>query len=132
MIVKQLREERRLRVFENWILRRIFGPKSDANGEWRSVHNEELNSVYSSPDIGVVNKSRRLIWAGHVARIEKGRSAFKIIIGTPLGRPRHRWEDNIRMGPKEIRISTRNYVDSVQDCDYWRVLVNTTLNVPVP
>jgi hypothetical protein len=82
-------------------------------------------------------KSRRLIWAGNVARMEEGRSAFKILTGTPKGnrplrRPRRRWENNIRMDLKEIGINTRNWVDSAQDRDYWRTLVNTTLNLRVP
>ena len=71
-----LREESRLRVFENRILKRIFGPKSDEIGEWRRLHNEELHSLYRSPNIIRVIKCRRLTWAGHVARMEKGRSAF--------------------------------------------------------
>ena len=69
-----------------------------------------------------VIKSRRLRWVGHVARIEEGRSVFKILTGTPLGRPRRRWEDNIRMDLKEIGINTRNWIDSAQDRDYWRSL----------
>ena len=86
----------RLRVFENSIPRRIFGPKRDENGEWRRLHNEELHSLYRSPNIVGVIKSRRLRWAGHVARMEEGRSAFKILTGKPtgkrpLGRPRLRW-----------------------------------------
>ena len=89
------REECRLRVFEN---RRIFGPKRDENGEWRRLYNEELHSLYRSPNIVRVIKSRRLRWAGHVAKMEDGRSAFKILIGTPtgkrpLGRLMRRWED---------------------------------------
>ena len=82
-------------------------------------------------------KSRRLRWAGHVARKEKGRSAFKILIGKPtskrpLGRPRRRWVDNIIMYFKEIGINTRNWVDSAQNRDYWRALVNVLLNFWVP
>ena len=82
-------------------------------------------------------KSRRLRWAGHVARMEEGRSAFKILTGTaagkrPLVRPRRRREDNIRMDLKEIGINTRNWVDSAQDWGYWRTLVNAALNVWVP
>ena len=75
-----LKEESRLRVFENRTLRQIYGPKRVENGEWRRLHNEELHSLYSSPNIIRVIKSRRLRWAGHVARIEEGRSAFKILI----------------------------------------------------
>ena len=102
-----LREECRLRVFENRILRQIFGPKRDENGEWRRLHNEEIHSLYHPPNIVRVIKSRRLRWAGNVARMEKGRSAFKILTGKPtrkrpLRRPRRRWEDNIRMDIKEI------------------------------
>ena len=81
--------------------------------------------------------SRRLRWAGHVARMEEGRSAFKIVVGTPtgkgpLGRPRHKREGNIRMELKEICINKRNWVDSAQDRDYWRALVNSELNLQVP
>ena len=93
-----LREESRLRVFENRILRRILGPKRDENGELRRLHNEELHSLYRSPNIVRVIKSRRLTWAGHVARMEEGRSAFKMLTGKPTGkillaRPRSRWEE---------------------------------------
>ena len=81
-------------------------------------------------------KSRRLRWAGHVARMEEGRSAFKILTGKPtgkrpLGSPRRRWEDNIRMDLEEIGINAGNWVDSAQDMDYWRALVNATLNLQV-
>ena len=91
-----------LRVFENRILGRIFGPKRDENGEWRRLHNEELHSLYRSPNIVRVIKSRRFRWAGHVAIMEEGRSAFKIVTGKPTGkrpprRPRRRWEDNINL-----------------------------------
>ena len=82
-------------------------------------------------------KSRRLRWAGHVARMEEGRSAFKILTSNPTGkrplrRLRRRWEDNIRMGLKDIVINTRNWVDVAQDRDYWRTLVNSVLNLRVP
>jgi hypothetical protein len=110
-----LRKERWLRVYENKILRRIFGPKRDANGEWRRLHNEELHSLYRSPNIVRVINSRRLRWASHEARMEESRSTLKILTGrpirkTPLGRPRRRREDNIRKVLKEIGISTRNWV----------------------
>ena len=114
MIIK-LRKECRLRVFQNRILRRIFGPKMDENGEWRRLH-KELHSLYHLVNIVKVIKSRRLRWAGHVAKREEGRSAFKILTGKPtgkrpLGRPRHRWADNIRIDLKEIGINTINWVD---------------------
>ena len=104
-----LREEFRLRVFETRILSRIFGPKRDGNGKWRGLHNEELHSLNRSPNIARVIKSRRLRWTEHVARVEEGRSAFKILTGKPtgkrpLGRPRRRWEDNIRMDLEEIGV----------------------------
>ena len=99
------------------------------NEERRRLHNEEFHSLYRPPNIVRLMKSRRLRWTGHVAGMEEGRSAFKILIVTcegkrPLGRPRRRWENNIRMDLKGIGINTRNWVDSSQDKDYWRVLVN--------
>ena len=79
-----LREERRLRVFENRVLRSIFGPKRDrVTGEWRKLHNEELNDLYSSPNIVRVIKSRRMRWVGHVARMEEGRGVHKVSVGKP-------------------------------------------------
>jgi hypothetical protein len=99
-----LREERRLRVFENRVLRRIFGPKRDeVTGEWKKLHNEELNDLYSLPNIVRVVKSRRMRWAGHVARMEDGRGVYRVLVGKPeekrpLGRPRRRVDNNIKMG----------------------------------
>jgi len=98
-----LREERRLRVFENRVLRRVFGPKRDGvTGEWRKLHNEELSDLYSLPNIVRVVKSGRLRWAGHVARMGQGRGVYRVLVGKldrkrPLGRLRRRWEDNIKM-----------------------------------
>jgi hypothetical protein len=98
-----LKEERRLRLFENRVLRRIFGPKRDeVTGEWRKLYNEELNGLYSLSNIVRVINSRRLRWAGHVARMGEGRGVYRVLVGKsegkrPLGRPRRRWEDNIRM-----------------------------------
>jgi hypothetical protein len=95
--------KRRLRVFENRVLRRIFGPKRDeVTGEWRKLHNEELHNLYSSPYIIRQVKSMRKRWAGHVARIGEERKVYKVLVGEPegkrpLGRPRRRWEDGIRM-----------------------------------
>ena len=109
----------------------------DENGEWRRLHNEELQGFYRSPNIVRVIKSRRFRAAGHVARMEEGRSGFKVLTGKPTGKrplgiPRIRWENNIAMDLKEISINTRNWVDSAQDKDYWRALVNATLNLRVP
>jgi hypothetical protein len=98
-----LREERRLRVFENRVLRRIFGPKRvEATGEWKQVRNDERNDLYSSPNIFRVIKSRRMRWAGHVERMEEGRSVCSVLVEKPEGkrplrRPRRRWENNIKM-----------------------------------
>jgi len=91
-----LREERKLRVFENRVLRRIFGPMRDeVTGEWRRLHNEELNDLYSSPNTVRVIKSRRMRWAGHVARMDEERGLYRVLMGKPegrrpLGRPRRR------------------------------------------
>ena len=101
----------------------------DENGEWRRLHNEELHSLYRSPNIARVIKSRRLRWAGHVDRMEGGRSVFKILTDEPtgkrpLGRPRRRWEDKIGMNHNGIGVKTRNWIDSAQDRNYWRAIVN--------
>ena len=102
------REERRLRVFENRVLRRVFGLKRDeVTGEWRKLHNEELNNLYSLPNIVRVVKSRRMTWAGHVARMGEDRGVHMVLVGKPegkrlLGRPRRRWEDNIKMDLQEV------------------------------
>jgi hypothetical protein len=98
----------RLRVFENRVLRRIFGPKRDeVTGEWRRLYNKELNDLYSSPNIVQVIKLRRMRWAGHVAHMGENRGAYRILIRRhegrrPLGRLRHRWEDNIKMDLQEM------------------------------
>jgi hypothetical protein len=98
-----LKEERRLRVFENRVLRKVFGPKRDeVTWEWRKLHNEELNDLYSSHNIVRVVKSRRMRWAGRVARMGEERVVHRVLVGKPerkrpLGRPRRRWEDNIKM-----------------------------------
>jgi hypothetical protein len=107
-----LREERRLRVSENGVLRRIFGPKRDrVTGEWRKLHNQELHDLYSSPIIVRVMKSRRMRWAGHVARIGERRDIYRVSVGKPegkipLGRPRRRWNDNIKMDLQDVGVWT--------------------------
>jgi hypothetical protein len=103
-----LREERKLRVFENMVLRRIFGPRRDeVTGEWRRVRDEELSNLYSSPNIVRMIKSRRMRWAGHVARMGEERGAYRVLVGKPegkrpMGRPRRRCLDNIRMDLQEV------------------------------
>jgi hypothetical protein len=103
-----LGEEHRLRVFENRVQRRIFGPKRDeVTGEWRKLRKEELHNLYKSPDIIRQIKSRRMCWAGHVARMGEGRNVYRVLVGKPegkrsLGRPRRRWEDGIKMDLREI------------------------------
>ena len=125
-------------MFENRVLRRIFGPTRDrVTGEWRKLHNEELNDLYSSPNIVRVRKSRRLRWAGHVARMEEGRVVYKVLVGKPegkrpLGRPRRRWEDNIKMDLQEVGRGGGDWMEFAQDRDRWRVLVSTVMNFRVP
>jgi len=103
-----LREERRLRVFENRVFSIIFGLKRDeVTGDWRKLHNEELNDLYCSPNIVRVIKSRRMRWAWHVARLGERRDVYRVLVGKPegkrtLGRPRRRWEDNIKMDLQEV------------------------------
>jgi hypothetical protein len=131
-----LREEHRLRVFGNRVLRRIFGPKRDeVTGEWRKLHSEELHNLYSSPDIIRQVKSRRMRWAGHVARMGEERKVYKVLVGKPegkrpLGRPRRRWEmgsewilGRLAWGCGLIRLS--------QDRDRWRAVVSAVMNLRV-
>ncbi|KAJ4446083.1 hypothetical protein ANN_12775 [Periplaneta americana] len=123
-----LREEHRFRVFENKVLRKIFGAKRDeVTGEWRKLHNTELHALYSSPDIIRNIKSRRLRWAGHVARMGESRNAYRVLVGRPegkgpLGRPRRRWEDNIKMDLREVGYDDRGWINLAQDRDRWRGL----------
>jgi hypothetical protein len=120
-----LREERRLRVYENRVLRRIFGPKRDeVTEEWRNLHNGELHNLYSSPDIIGQIKSRRMSWAGHVARMEEGRHVYRVLVGRPEGkrpleRPRRRWEDGIKMDLREIGWGGVEWIHLAQDRDRW-------------
>jgi hypothetical protein len=132
-----LREEHRLRVFENRVLRRIFGPKREEDGSRRKLHNDELHSLYCSPNIVRGIKSRRMRWAGHVARMGEERGVYRVLVGRPewkrpLGRPRHRWEDNIKMDLREIGIDGANWIQLAQDRIQWRAFVNTVMNLRVP
>jgi len=133
-----LREERRLRVFENRVLRKVFGPKRDeATGEWRKLHNEELNDLYSWPNIVRVVKSRRMRWAGHVACMGEDRGMQRILVGKPEGkrpleRPRRRWEDNIKMDLQEVGEGRGDWMELAQDRYRWRALVGTVRDFRVP
>ena len=132
-----MREERKLRVFENMVLRRIFGPRSEeVTGEWRRLHNEELNDLYSSPNIVRVIKSRRMRWTGHVARMGEERGVYRALVGKPegrrpLGRPRRRWVD-IRMDLQEVGCGYMDWIGLAQDRDRWRSLVSEVMNLRVP
>ncbi|KAJ4439489.1 hypothetical protein ANN_07613 [Periplaneta americana] len=133
-----LREEQRLRVFENNVLRKIFGAKRDeVTGEWRKLHNAELHALYTSPDIIRNIKSRRLRWTGHVARMGESRNAYRVLVGRPegkrpLGRPRRRWEDNIKMDLREVGYDGRDWINLAQDRDQWRAYVRAAMNLRVP
>jgi hypothetical protein len=132
-----LREENRLRVFENRVLRRIFGPRRDeVTGEWRKLHNEELHNLYSSPDIIRQVKSRRMRWAGNVARMGEERKVYRVLVGNPegkrpLGRPRRRWEDEIRMDLREIGLGGVDWIRLAQNRDKWRAVVSAVMNLRV-
>ncbi|KAJ4435130.1 hypothetical protein ANN_23706 [Periplaneta americana] len=130
-----LREEHRLSVFENKVLRKIFGAKRDeVTGEWRKLHSTELHALYSSPDIIRNIKSRRLRWAGDVARMGESRNAYRVLVGRPegkkpLGRPRRRWEDNIKMDLREVGYDDRDWINLAQDRDRWRAYVRAAMNL---
>ena len=132
-----VKEERRLRVFENRVLRRIFEPNRDeVTGEWRKLHYEELNDLYCSPNIVRVIKSR-MKWVGHVARMGEGSGIYRVLVGTPkgkrpLGRPRRRWEDNFKMDPQEMGCGGMDWIKLAQHRDRWQALVNAVMNLRVP
>ena len=132
-----LREEHRLRVFENKVLRKIFGAKKDEiTREWRKLHIAELHALYSSQNIRNL-KSGRLRWAGHVARMEQSRNAYRVLVGKPegkrpLGRPRRRWEDNIKMDLREVGCHLGEWIDLAEDRDQWRAYVRAVMSLRVP
>jgi hypothetical protein len=125
-------------VFENRVLRRIFGLKRDeVTGGWRKLHNDELYGLYSSPSFIRVIKVRRMRWAGHVARMGEVRGAYNILVGRPerrrpLGRPRRKWEDNIKMDLREIGFGNVDCIHLAQDRDRWLAFVNTVMSLRVP
>ena len=120
---------------ENRLLRRIFGPKRDkVTGKWRKLHNEGLNDLYSAPNIV---QSRRMRWAGHVACMGEGRGMYRVLVGKPeekrpLGRPRHRWEDDIKMDLQEVGCGGIDWIEVAKDRDRWQALVNAVMNLRVP
>jgi len=120
------------------VLRRIFGPRRDeVTGEWRRLHNEDLNDLYSSPNIMRVIKSRRMRRAEHVALMGEERGVYRVVLGKPegrrpLGRPRHRWVDNIRMDLQEVGCGYMDWIGLAQDRDSWRTLVSAVMNLRVP
>jgi len=132
-----LREKRRLSVFENRVLRGIFGSKGDeVTGERRKLQNEELNDLYCSSNIFRVIKWR-MRWAGHVASMGESRGVYRVLVGKPegkrpLGRPRGRWEDNIKMDLQEVRCGVMDWIQLAQDRVKWRALVNAVTNLGVP
>jgi hypothetical protein len=122
-------------VFENRVLRRMSGPKRDeVMGGWRKLHNEELHNLYASPNIIRMIKSRRMRWAGHVARMGEKRDGYRILVGKPegkkpLGRPRPRWMDNIKIDLREIGWEGMDWIDLAQDRDQWRALMNMVMKL---
>jgi hypothetical protein len=131
-----LRDEHGLRVFENRVRSRIFGPKRDeVTGCWKKkLHNDD--SLYSSPNIIRMIKSRKMRWAGHVARMGETKNAYRILVGKPeggrpLGRPRHKWVYNIKIDHRGIGWDNVDWVNLGQDRDRWRALVNTMMNIRV-
>jgi len=120
------------------VLRGILGPRRDeVTGEWSRLHNKELNDLYSSPNIVRVIKSRRMRWAGHVARMGEEREVYKLLLGKPEGRrplrrPRRRWVDNIIMDLLEVGCGYMDWIGLTQDRDRWWTLVSALMSLRVP
>ena len=119
-------------------MRRLLWPKrNEVTKEWRKLHNEELNYLYSSPNIVQVIKSRRMRWAGHVARMGERRGVYRVLVGIPegkrpFGRPRSRWEDNMKSDIQEVGCGGVDWIELAQDRDRWRVIVNVVINLRFP
>jgi hypothetical protein len=132
-----LREDHKLRVFENRVLRRIFGPKRNGvTGGWRKLHNEELHKLYSSPSIIRIIKLR-MRWEGHVERMGEKRNVYRLLVGKPdgknsLGRQRRMWKDNIKMDLLDVGLSVVDWIGLAQDRYRWRALVNAVMHLRVP
>jgi hypothetical protein len=131
-----LREEHRLRVFESRVLR-IFVPKREEDESWRKLHNNEFHSLSYSLNIVRGIKSSKIRWVGHAACMGEGRGVYRVLVGSPkgkqpLGKPRHRWEDNIKMDLREIGIDGANWIQLAQNRIHWRDFVNMVMNLRVP
>jgi hypothetical protein len=124
-------------VFEKSVLRRIFGPKRDeVTGGWRKLPNAKLRNLYASPSIIRMIKSRRMGWAENVARMGEKRNAYRILMGKPegkrpLGRPRHWWNNNIKMDIRDVEWNRMNWINLAEDRDQWWALANTVMNLQV-
>jgi len=121
-----------------WCFWRIFGSRRDeVTGEWRRLHNVELNDLYCSPNIVRAIKWRRMRWAGHVARMGQEMGVYRVLAGKPegrrlLGRPRRRWVDNIRIDHQEVGCGYMDWIGMVLDTEIWRTLVSAVMNLRVP
>jgi hypothetical protein len=129
-----IRVEHTVRVSKNRVLRRVSGPEREEDGSWRKLHNDELHNLYSSPNIVRVIKLRRMKWAGHVARMGKKSGAYRVLVWRSegkrtLGRPRRRWENNIKMDVRETGIDGANWIRLAQDRVQWRTFVSTVMNL---
>ena len=121
-------------MFENEVIKKIFGAmREEITGEWRKIHNTELHALYSFNIIRNL-KSRRLRWAGHMEHMEQSRNAYRVLVGKPeskrtLGRPRRRWEDNIKMDLRKVGCDPRDWIALAEDRDQWRAYVRAVMNL---